>query len=274
MNLYLQYHNCDKEGLPFSGEFFQEGVLGIYTRRPHVQDAFQGRVFLIAGVGKPRRYFLWAAFRIDTVETNGKGVFTASGAGWQLAPPQELSGKPFDEFRASCAKFISFRCINDLSYARTLNYLAEMNRPPGNPEDLASFLKSIITLFPQERKAVEKALATHGVTMKALSVRQPHAEAIMRGIKKVEYRSGPTRVRGKILIYASHGRYPARDEAKLMKKYGIEDVACADLARGVLLGTVELHDCDGGDWYLRKPERATKLFAPKKQPQPVWFYPF
>jgi len=39
--------------------------------------------------------------------------------------------------------------------------------------------------------------------MRALSIRQPHAEAIMRGIKKIEYRSGPTKTRGRIHIYAS-----------------------------------------------------------------------
>ena len=42
--------------------------------------------------------------------------------------------------------------------------------------------------------------------MKALSIRQPHAEAIMRGVKPIEYRFRSTNVRGKIYIYASTGR--------------------------------------------------------------------
>jgi hypothetical protein len=46
------------------------------------------------------------------------------------------------------------------------------------------------------------------------------------------------------------------------------------LPRGVLIGTVELYGCDGGDWHLRNPKRAKKLLKPKKQPQPVWFYLF
>ena len=110
--------------------------------------------------------------------------------------------------------------------------------------------------------------------MRALSVRQPHAEAIMRGVKKDEYRSGPTKVRGRVYVYASQGRLSAADEAKWMGDYRIKDVSCDDLPRGVLVGTVELHDCDGGDWRLRKPERAKRLLKPKKRPQPVWFYPF
>lgn len=58
---------------------------------------------------------------------------------------------------------------------------------------------------------------------------------------------------GKILIYASRTRYSAKDEADLMREYGIKDASCDDLPRGVLIGTVELYDCDGGKWHLRKP---------------------
>jgi hypothetical protein len=39
-------------------------------------------------------------------------------------------------------------------------------------------------------------------TTKTLSVRQPYAKEIMRGIKKEEYRSIPTNFRGRIYIYA------------------------------------------------------------------------
>jgi hypothetical protein len=93
MNLFIQYNNCDKEGLPSSGKFFQQAILDIHTRRPHVQDAFDGRGVLIAGVGRPRRFFLWEAFQLDKVEMNGDGEFIASGAGWQLAPPQGTVGQ-------------------------------------------------------------------------------------------------------------------------------------------------------------------------------------
>ena len=112
------------------------------------------------------------------------------------------------------------------------------------------------------------------MTMRALSIRQPHAEAIMRGVKGIEYRTRPTKVRGKIYIYASLGRYSAAEEAKMMSEYGIEGVSCDDLPRGVIVGTVELHDCNGGEWYVRNPERAKTLRKPKNHPQPVWFNPF
>jgi hypothetical protein len=81
---------------------------------------------------------------------------------------------------------------------------------------------------------------------RALSIRQPHAEAIMRGVKKIEYRAGPTKIRGRVYVYACQGRYSAEEEARMMDNYGIKDVGCDELPRGVLIGTIEIHDCDGG----------------------------
>jgi hypothetical protein len=110
--------------------------------------------------------------------------------------------------------------------------------------------------------------------MRALSIRQPHAEAIMRGIEQTECRSGPTNIRGRVLIYAALGRFPASKEARMMADYDIKDIACDDLPRGVLVGTVKLYDCDGGEWHLRKPERAERLRKPKNHPQQAWFNPY
>ena len=111
--------------------------------------------------------------------------------------------------------------------------------------------------------------------MRALSIRQPHAEAIMRGVKRVEYRSCPTNIREIICIYAALGRYSREEESKMMRQYGIKSVSCDDLPRGVLIGTVELYDCTGQDrdfsWHVRKPERASRLRKPKNHPQPSWF---
>ena len=38
--------------------------------------------------------------------------------------------------------------------------------------------------------------------MRALSVRQPYAELILRGEKKIEYRSKPTNIRERVYLYA------------------------------------------------------------------------
>jgi hypothetical protein len=40
--------------------------------------------------------------------------------------------------------------------------------------------------------------------MSALSLRQPHAEQVLRGKKKIEYRSMPTSKRERVYIYAAN----------------------------------------------------------------------
>ena len=37
----------------------------------------------------------------------------------------------------------------------------------------------------------------------AITIRQPYVELILRGIKKVEHRSRPTDIRGRVYLYAS-----------------------------------------------------------------------
>lgn len=106
---------------------------------------------------------------------------------------------------------------------------------------------------------------------RALSIRQPHAEQILRGKKKIEYRSRPTNIRERVYVYAT--RRPG-DQAEFAEARLNAD----ELPRGVLVGTVEVFDCtpDGGEyqWHLRKPERLSRPLKPRNQPQPVWFKPF
>jgi ASCH domain len=115
-------------------------------------------------------------------------------------------------------------------------------------------------------------------SMRALTIPQPHAEAIMRGKKLVDYRSGATTVRGRIYIYASPERLAPDDEAAWLGEYGIDDMFSDELPRGVIVGTVELCDCtDNGrefSWHFMNPERATELLAPKNKPMGIWFNPF
>jgi hypothetical protein len=107
--------------------------------------------------------------------------------------------------------------------------------------------------------------------MRALSVCQPFAEQILRGTKKIEYRSRATKIRERVYIYASKTPRPIKDWEKMNMQPG-------DLPTGVLVGTVEITGCTGmpGDykWHLANPQRLARMLKPKNQPQPVWFYPF
>lgn len=115
---------------------------------------------------------------------------------------------------------------------------------------------------------------SHHEQLKALSIRQPWAELILRGEKTVEYRSQPTKIRGRVYIYAALGRAESDDD-------GITDElqeTLAALPRGKIVGTVEIADCVGSDgeyeWMLVNPQRLDEPIAPNEQPQPVWFHPF
>jgi len=109
------------------------------------------------------------------------------------------------------------------------------------------------------------------LAMRALSVRQPYVELILRGVKTVEYRSTPTTVRGRVLLYAS--RIPGPAEAFSSAKLKPEG-----LVRGAVVGSVNVVACrvgrDGYEWDLTEPRRLPVPMIPDAKPQPIWFYPF
>ncbi len=98
--------------------------------------------------------------------------------------------------------------------------------------------------------------------MLALSIRQPFAELILRGIKTVEYRTQPTRIIGqRFHIYASKKELPV--DSRQLTVWS-KDLAMADdlpewmvelaqqiklippglvLPRGVIVGSAVVEDC-------------------------------
>lgn len=107
--------------------------------------------------------------------------------------------------------------------------------------------------------------------MRALSVRQPWVELILRGTKTVEYRSTPTLIRERVLLYAS--RILAAPEAFASAK-----LKPGSLVRGAVVGSVVITGCrrstDGYEWDLTDPQRLSVPMIPDAKPQPIWFYPF
>jgi hypothetical protein len=107
--------------------------------------------------------------------------------------------------------------------------------------------------------------------VRALSVRQPYAELIMRGVKRIEYRSRPTNICERVYLYAAKKPGKVKDFERAGLRPG-------ELSTGVLVGTVEVVGCTGEpgayEWYLANPERLAEPLEPERQPQPAWFYPF
>lgn len=139
--------------------------------------------------------------------------------------------------------------------------------------------------------------------MRALSIRQPYAELILRGIKTIEYRSRATKVIGeRFWIYASLTQAAGDGRAEGERRAGIwsHDLSTTtapppwifelaeavklfgdvELPRGVIVGSAMIEKVERDPattffrWYLKDVERATTLRRPTGHPQPVWFRPF
>jgi hypothetical protein len=147
--------------------------------------------------------------------------------------------------------------------------------------------------------------------MLALSIRQPFAELILRGIKTAELRGKSTRIVGqRFYIYAAKAKAKlpiwSRDlQVDNPPQWMIELARQVklippntDLPTGVIVGSAVIAGCEevgGGQWAVgREENQATAhcllptLFRwhltdihrlkhprkPARQPQPVWFRPF
>lgn len=85
---------------------------------------------------------------------------------------------------------------------------------------------------------------------KVLSIKQPYAELILTGEKKIEYRSWDTSFRGKFLIHAS----------KKPEKNSGFDIELEGLDYGKIIGEVEIvhvfdYEENGFGWQLENPRR-------------------
>jgi hypothetical protein len=138
-------------------------------------------------------------------------------------------------------------------------------------------------------KARSSPVSESGLPRRALSIRQPWAELILRGKKKIEVRSFPTNIRGPMCLYASLTR--GADDAKCRASTGR---TWEDLDRGVLVGIIEIVDCrplqqtdsraagfridfdpEGSfAWLVRPVKRLAKPIPPKAHAQPSFFFPF
>ena len=104
--------------------------------------------------------------------------------------------------------------------------------------------------------------------VRAISIRQPYVEMILKGTKKIEYRTRRTNIRERIYLYAS-----LTVEKEVCEEEGLDFRV---LPTGVIVGTVEIVDCteEGAndfEWHLSNPKRLRTHLKPKNQPQPgIW----
>jgi predicted transcriptional regulator len=106
------------------------------------------------------------------------------------------------------------------------------------------------------------------ILKRALSIRQPLSELILRGEKTLEFRSRLTRIRERVYLYAGK---------KLALVHDFPDEEAQRLPRGVIVGSVEIIDChedaEGFAWELAGPVRYFRPLVPHGVPQPGFWYP-
>lgn len=102
---------------------------------------------------------------------------------------------------------------------------------------------------------------------RAISIRQPYAERILAGTKTREFRSRPTRIRGRVYLYAG---------LKMAEGTRVTSKVAA-LPKGFIVGSVDITDCrDLTDCYayvLKRPRRYRTPIAARGQPQPGFWRP-
>ena len=108
--------------------------------------------------------------------------------------------------------------------------------------------------------------------VRAISIRQPYVELILKGIKKNEFRDIRTKIRERVWLYASLS--PADDA----QAWGRVHRERGSLPVGRIVGSVEIVGCrkqSGGDfaYQLAHPRRITKRLRHKNQPQPIFWRP-
>ncbi len=180
---------------------------------------------------------------------------------------------------------LAHRAGRDRDGWRTLRVLARSSfLKPGD-------VRTLYPLTPVEARALLQSVASHEPSVRriwsslapmatpparspshAISIRQPFVEQIMLGIKRHEYRSVATRLRGTVYVYAS---LTLRDEAHEWRKANLRP---SDAVTGRIVGTVEIVDClrrgpQDFAYVLANPKRLARPKVARNQPQPVFWRP-
>lgn len=136
MSTWIVYHNCDNLGYPSetpiknikteSINIPSSSRSSIFTRKKRASyDAVGNEIFLIIGIGKPKRFYLWEKIFPDKVIPENDGFFTVEGSGVNPKNPIRLDTLDnFDDFKHFCGNFgLGLQNITNHPFSKTLGSL-------------------------------------------------------------------------------------------------------------------------------------------------------
>jgi len=90
--------------------------------------------------------------------------------------------------------------------------------------------------------------------------------------RNMKYRSRPTKIRGRVFLYASMGPGDESYWKRLKRRPG-------DLPKEVIVGSVEIVDCKKFEendyrYVFKNPRRYKKYLTTENRPQSLFFFPF
>jgi hypothetical protein len=157
MEYYMQYHSYDKviddednvNGIvkrtpPF---LYPGSECCITTNRP-AEKAIGETAFLVVGFGKQQRYFLWEQFTVESVDDG-----EVTGDGWQLIPPQPITGRDYGEFIKGKHYSLGFHKITDCGFCSSFIRLANTYHLACLNDDTEDFCTELIDLVPTDADA-------------------------------------------------------------------------------------------------------------------------
>lgn len=171
-----------------------------FTKRPYRPETLLGtRLWAIESRGSPMRYWLVGTGLIEDPPVRAKGRTTVTARCDVKLPHMDISDEPWFK--------VLFQEQNRFSYGLSRIRADRVIR------SLERIREENAKVTDRERSSPPPSTGSTGAATRALSLRQPWAELIMRGEKKIEYRSFRTHLRERVYIYAGEGRYPRDEEA-------------------------------------------------------------
>ncbi len=212
MSFWVQYHNCDAlERYPSDRFAYKEvpiediildnesEISSIYTsKKKQAYESIENEVFLIAGLGRPKKYFLWSKINPAQVFITEDGYYEVEGP--TLYPPKPIrvdTIPEFDKFLKFCGNFgIGFQNITNHSFTNTLNTLlnafdSTLENEIEAADSLHSMNEKMKNIYPDKRiQIVEKLIRSDAKIIKLLKEKYNYTCQYPGCMTKIEKKDG------------------------------------------------------------------------------------